>query len=147
MSSVYPFLASASSTTGSTLSLVRGSSWPSPRLESVRKHSFVVLNADDPYVSKMALHTKGKVIFFSVAAENPLIKQHLGAGGTAVFVKRGKVIVASGNEVVKVGNVKNFPATLQGKAAHNIQNILAAVGAAWVLGIPGVEIGQSLSNF
>ncbi len=115
--------------------------------ESVRKHSFVVLNADDPYVSKMALHTKGKVIFFSVAAENPLIKQHLGAGGTAVFVKRGKVIVASGNEVVKVGNVKNFPATLQGKAAHNIQNILAAVGAAWALGIPGVEIGQSLSNF
>jgi len=115
--------------------------------EAVRKHSFVVLNADDPYVAKMSAHTKGKIVFFSVANENSLIRQHLGAGGAAVFIRRGRVIVAVGSEVTRVGSIKSFPVTLEGKAVHNVQNVLAAVGAAWALGIPGEEIGNHLQSF
>lgn len=115
--------------------------------EAVRKHSYVILNADDPYVVKMAAHTKGKVVFFSTEPESAMVRQHLGAGGAAVFIRRGRVIVAVGDRVIRVGSVKSFPVTLDGKAAHNVQNVLAAVGAAWALGIPGSEIGEHLQSF
>lgn len=116
--------------------------------EAVRKHSYVILNADDAYVVKIASRSiKGKIIFFSMQEQNPLLKQHLGAGGVGVFIKRGKVIVAIGDTVVRVGNIKEFPITSQGRAVHNVQNVLAAVGAAWALGIPGKEIGRALSRF
>lgn len=48
---------------------------------------------------------------------------------------------------MRVGNVKSFPITLDGRATHNVQNLLAAVGSAWALGVSGEEIGQSLSGF
>ncbi|MDA8440809.1 MAG: cyanophycin synthetase [Peptococcaceae bacterium] len=115
--------------------------------EAVRKHSYVVLNADDVYVAKMASHTKGKVIFFSLGEENPVIKQHLGTGGSAVFIKKGRIIVATGADAVGIGAFRSFPVTLAGKALHNVQNVLAAVGAAWALGIPASEIKRSLLNF
>ncbi len=115
--------------------------------EAVKRHSYVVLNADDPYVARMAAHTIGKVIYFSCKTDNPLVKQHLGAGGIAVFIKRGKVILAIGNKVIKIGNTKVFPATFAGKALHNVQNILAAVGAAWGLGISAEEIRNALTSF
>ncbi len=115
--------------------------------KAVRKHSYVVLNADDPYVANIGARTKGRVIFFSMAPDNPVVKQHLGAGGTAVFIKRGKIIVAIGNEVVRIGNLRSFPITLDGKARHNVQNILATVGAAWALGIPSEKISHSLAVF
>ncbi|HEX3016033.1 MAG TPA: cyanophycin synthetase [Desulfobacteria bacterium] len=115
--------------------------------EAVGRHSCVVLNADDPYVNKMATHTKGKVIFFSAIPENPLVKQYLGTGGTAVFIKRGRIIIAVGNQVFRVGNVKGFPATLDGRAAHNVQNLLAAVAASWALGFSSEDISKYLSDF
>ena len=115
--------------------------------EVVKPHSYVVLNADDPHVVRMARHTKGRVIFFSTAKDNIHVRKHLGIGGTAVFVLRGTILVCSGSQSYRICSVKQIPITWDGKAKHNLQNALASVAAGWALGLSAVAIRNSLQDF
>ncbi len=115
--------------------------------EVVMPHSYVVLNADDPYVVQMAKRTQGRVIFFSTEKDNIHIRKHLGKGGTAVFVRRGTILLCQGSEVFRICSVKQIPVTWDGKAKHNIQNTLAAIASGWALGIGTATIRDSLQEF
>ncbi|OLN34085.1 cyanophycin synthetase [Desulfosporosinus metallidurans] len=115
--------------------------------EVVRPHSYVVLNADDPYVVQMAQRTKGRVIFFSTEKDNIHVRKHLGVGGTAVFVRRGMILLCQGSESFRICSVKQIPVTWEGKAKHNVQNALAAIAAGWALGLSAVTIRHSLQHF
>ncbi|MDR3600108.1 MAG: cyanophycin synthetase [Desulfosporosinus sp.] len=115
--------------------------------EVVKPYSYVVLNADDPYVVTMARRTKGKVIFFSTEKDNFHVRKHLGLGGTAVFVRRGVILICQGCQSFRICSVKQIPVTWEGKAKHNIQNALAAVAAGWALGLSAVAIRNSLQDF
>ena len=115
--------------------------------EVVKPHSYVVLNADDTQVVHMAKRTKGKVIFFSAEKDNFHVRKHLGLGGTAVFVRRGMILICQGSQSFRICSVKQIPVTWEGKAKHNIQNALAAVAAGWALGLSAVSIRNSLQDF
>ncbi|TGE34069.1 cyanophycin synthetase [Desulfosporosinus sp. Sb-LF] len=115
--------------------------------EIVKPHSYVVLNADDPYVVNMAKRTKGRVILFSTEKDNNHVRKHLGLGGTAVFLNRGMILLCQGSQSCRICSVKQIPATLEGKALHNIQNALAAVAAGWALGLSATAIRNSLQDF
>lgn len=115
--------------------------------EVVQSHSYVVLNADDPHVLPMARRTKGKVILFSLDKDNIHVRKHLGLGGTAVFLRRGIILLCQGDQSYRVGNVKNLPVTWEGKAKHNVQNVLAAVAAGWALGLKLEVLTKSLGRF
>ncbi len=115
--------------------------------EVVRPHSYVILNADDPYVVRMSKRTKGRVILFSTEKDNIHVRKHLGVGGTAVFVRRGMILLCQGSQSSRICSVKQIPATLEGKAKHNIQNALASVAAGWALGLSAMTIRNSLQGF
>lgn len=115
--------------------------------EVVRPHSYVVLNADDPLVVQMAKRTKGRVIYFSTEKDNIRVRKHLGVGGTAVFVRRGTILLCQGSKSCRICSVKEIPATWDGKAKHNIYNVLAAVAAGWALGLTAGAIKDSLQDF
>ncbi len=115
--------------------------------EVVKPHSYVVLNADDPQVIQMAKRTKGRVIFFSTEKDNICVRKHLGFGGTAVFVRRGMILLCQGSRSYRICSVKQIPVTWDGKAQHNIHNVLASVAAGWALGLSAVAIRNSLQNF
>ena len=115
--------------------------------EVVKPHSYVVLNADDPHVVQMAQRTQGRVIFFSTEKDNIHIRKHLGKGGTAVFVRRGMILLCQGSQVFRICSVKQIPVTWDGKANHNIQNTLAAIASGWALGISTEAIRDSLQEF
>ncbi|KLU62062.1 cyanophycin synthetase [Peptococcaceae bacterium CEB3] len=115
--------------------------------EVVKPHSYVVLNADDPYVLKMAGRTNGKVILFSQHKDNIHVRKHLGRGGGAVFVRRGVILYCQGSQSYRICGVRQLPITLGGRARHNAENALAAVAAAWALGLSAESIRQSLGNF
>lgn len=115
--------------------------------EVVRPHSYVVLNADDPLVAQMAKRTKGRVIYFSAEKDNICVRKHLGKGGTAVFVRRGVILLCQGSNCCKICSVKQIPVTWNGLAKHNIHNVLASVAAGWALGLSAVAIRNSLQNF
>lgn len=115
--------------------------------EVVMPHSYVVLNADDPYVAQMAKRTQGRVIFFSTEKDNIHIRKHLAKGGTAVFIRRGIILLCQGTQIFRICSVKQIPVTWEGKARHNIQNSLAAIAAGWALGIDTATIRDSLQGF
>jgi cyanophycin synthetase len=115
--------------------------------EVVKPHSYVILNADDPYVVKMARRTKGRVVFFSMERDNIHVRKHLGIGGTAVFVRRGVILLCQGSKTFRICSVKQIPVTWEGRAKHNIQNALAAIAAGWALGLSSAVIRGSLQGF
>ena len=115
--------------------------------EVVKPHSYVVLNADDPLVVQMAKRTKGRVIYFSTEKDNIWVRKHLGIGGTAVFVRRGTILLCQGSRSYRICSVKQIPVTWNGLAKHNIHNVLAAVAAGWALGLSALAIRSSLQNF
>lgn len=115
--------------------------------EVVRPHSYVILNADDPLVVQMAKRTKGRVIYFSTEKDNVFIRKHLGMGGTGVFVRRGMILLCQGSRSYRICSVKQIPVTWDGKAKHNIHNVLASVAAGWALGLSAEAIRNSLKNF
>ncbi|HUX46810.1 MAG TPA: Mur ligase family protein, partial [Desulfosporosinus sp.] len=115
--------------------------------EVVKPHSYVVLNADDPQVVLMAKRTKGRVIYFSTEKNNICVRKHLGIGGTAVFVRRGTILLCQGSRSYRICTVKQIPVTWNGLAKHNIYNVLASVAAGWALGLSAAAIQNSLQNF
>lgn len=115
--------------------------------EVVKPHSYVVLNADDPHVVRIAQRTKGRIIFFSTEKDNIHIRKHLGKGGTAIFVRRGMILLCQGSQIYRICSVKQIPVTWDGKAKHNIYNALAAIASGWALGISTEAIRDSLQEF
>ena len=115
--------------------------------EQVRRHSYVVLNADDHHVAGLASQTKGRVVLFSTKIQNRKVCRHLAFGGTAVVVEKGRILICSGGDSSFVSHLSKIPLTWGGKALHNVQNVLAAVGACWALGYSAAQIRRAVCGF
>lgn len=109
------------------------------QVDLVLPEGAAVLNADDPLVADMAQLCDGEVIFFSTDPASELLASHLKEGGRAVFLRDGDLIQAEGERQCKVSSVDAIPLTENGAVAYQVENVLAAVGAAWALGI-GPEV-------
>jgi cyanophycin synthetase len=101
-----------------------------------------VLNADDPLVAEMGDASKGAVLYFTLAPENPVVAAHVAAGGKAVWLADGGIVLAEGDfrhvaadltELHQPGGGEVYP-----------ENVLAAIGAAWAHGRTPQQISQSL---
>ncbi len=116
--------------------------------EAVKDKGFLVLNADDTYVSKMAkANPKAQVIFFSRDCKNHTIKRHLSLGGKAIYEKNNMIYLAEGDKVSPIVSLSKVPFTLNGAANHNVENTLASVGALLVFGLDKKIIKKGLQDF
>lgn len=116
-------------------------------IEVVRATGVSVLNADDPVVVGLKKRAAGRVIYFSMDPENTTVSQHLTAGGTAVLVEDGGVVIRSPEPTIHVLPVLSAPITLQGVANFNTANVLAAVAALHGMGTPVQVIRNGISTF
>jgi len=105
------------------------------------------LNADDALVSEMSAHVKAKVAYFSMNPTNPVILDHLEAGGVAAVFEDGYIAIRMGSWTLRVEKVLNIPLTLEGKATFMIQNVLPATLACYLWGIKMDDIRAGLSGF
>lgn len=115
--------------------------------ETVRPGGVALLNAEDASAPAMAARVKGEVAYFSLQADHPLIRRHLGAGGRAYFQQNGILYGACGAFARKLIAVDKIPIALGGIADHNVQNALIAAAAADCLGLPLKLIRQGLMSF
>ncbi len=106
-----------------------------------------VLNAADPVVAGMAGQCKGRVLYFALDPGHPVIVQHRAEGGAAVFVRDGFAVVADGGQERPVVRVDRVPLTFGGRVGFQIENLLAAIGAAYALGIPAGSIERRAEDF
>jgi cyanophycin synthetase len=121
-------------------------------VEAVPRHGHAVLNADDPLVVEMRRACSGQVIYFSMAeTPSPLVTDHCRRGGTAVLLDRSElgdmITIVHGRRRMPLAHTHLLPATFGGRAAMNVQNAMAAVGAAYAAGAHLHDIRQGLRTF
>ncbi|GAB4171321.1 MAG: hypothetical protein Fur005_33080 [Roseiflexaceae bacterium] len=123
-------------------------------VEVVRKDGASVLNADDPLVSDMAGRAGGRIVYFSMhggESASDLLKDHIAKGGTAVVLQPGvrgdMIAIYDAEQYIPLLWTHLIPATLEGKAMHNVANALAATAIAYARGISVENIKQGLRTF
>lgn len=94
-----------------------------------------VLNADDALVAEMAPLCDGDVIFFGSSRNLPTIVEHRAQGKRAVFVHEGSLVLATGQDEVALVELSAIPLVAAGQDDSQVGWVLAAVGAAWALGL------------
>lgn len=112
----------------------------------------IVLNVDDERCAKMAAEFPSvRKILFSMQPEFSAIRQHVGAGDAAIFVKTteaGEVIALSaGGEEAVLLPIAELPSCMGGIARHNIANAMAAAGLALGLGVSPDVIAAGLRDY
>jgi cyanophycin synthetase len=124
-------------------------------VEAVPRNGFAVLNADDPLVAKMARSCSGDVVWFSMASPGSVVAKriddHCRRGGRAVVLEHGDlgdmIVIRHGRRSMQLAWTHLLPATFAGKAVMNVQNAMAAAGAAFAAGAPLHDIRQGLRSF
>ncbi len=112
-----------------------------------------VLNADDALCLQMADYcTASKLCYVTMNRNHPLVREHIQAGGTALVLEHG----INGNMITLYDeNGHNIPllwthlipATLEGRALHNVQNAMFAAAMAYHLHIDLENIRHGLRTF
>lgn len=111
-----------------------------------------VLNADDTRCLKMADYTQAKhLCYVTMTTDHLLVREHIRAGGRAVGLEEG----VNGNMITLYDHGAHIPllwthlipATLEGRALHNVQNALFAAGMAFSMGLKLEDIRHGLRTF
>ena len=119
----------------------------------VKREGHAVLNADDPLVAAMRHRTAADVVLFSAApeGENELFEDHLTRNGIAARVEsdggRDTFVIRRGRLRIPIAAVRDVPLMLGGAARFQMQNILAAMLAAYVQGMRYDDIRAGLLSF
>ena len=111
-----------------------------------------VLNADDIHCLRMADHTEAKrIAYFTMNPKNDLVRQHIQAGGLAAVLEEGingqMITLYDDRNHIPLLWTHLIPATLEGKALHNVQNAMAAAVVAYAQGIKLQNVRQGLRTF
>ncbi|MEM9002350.1 MAG: cyanophycin synthetase [Cyanobacteria bacterium P01_F01_bin.86] len=115
--------------------------------EAVHADGYAVLNADDERVAAMADRVVGKVAYFSMDPQNPLVQDHIRQGGIAAVYDDGHIVILQQDWVHRIEKAERVPLTLGGRAPFMIANALAASLAAFVQGITVEQIRAALRSF
>ena len=111
-----------------------------------------VLNADDPLTLRMSGYTDAaSICYVTMTPQHQLVREHVRAGGRACALEAG----VNGQMITlydKGGHMPLLwthliPATLEGRATHNVQNAMFAAALAFSLGIKLDAIRQGLRTF
>ena len=117
------------------------------QVDIVLPDGVAVLNAHDPLVLRMAALCDGSVILFGLDPEIPAITEHRDQGGRAVFVRYGRLVMATGRDEVTLVEVASIPLLHSGAPSYQVENVLAAVGVAWALGMSQELIRAGIETF
>jgi len=116
-------------------------------IEAVHKSGYGVLKANDPLTAEMAEKCKGRVIFFAIDENDPVLTDHRFKGRRVVFVRNGMIVIAEGAEETALTTLDKIPLTHQGRILFQVENVLASVAACWGVGLSIPQIVIGLESF
>jgi cyanophycin synthetase len=111
-----------------------------------------VLNADDELCLRMADYTEAEnLCYVTMNPAHSLVKEHIRAGGRAMVLEQG----IYGDMITLYDNGTHFqllwthliPATMEGKATHNVQNAMFAAALAFGMNKSLEDIRHGLRTF
>ena len=115
-------------------------------VQNVSPTGYAVLNAADPIVADMAAACPGKIIFFAADRHHPLMATHRAQGHRVVYVDGLMLVAAEGARVERIP-LQGVPLTRGGAISFQVENVMAAVAAAWAAGVNWETIKSGLASF
>jgi len=111
-----------------------------------------VLNADDPLCLQMADHTDAKhVCYVTMNSGHELVREHIQAGGRGIVLEAGMtgqmITLYDHGAHIPLLPAHLIPATLDGRAMHNVQNAMFAAAMAFSMGLKLENIRHGLQTF
>ncbi len=103
--------------------------------ENQQPEDFLILNAEDKPTQMVAAKTKAQIYWFS--SRRPIKQGAFVYGESIVFIPR------EGGKTEPIMPVAEIPL----KGSHNVENVLAAVCAARLAGVPAEKIRASVASF
>ena len=115
-------------------------------VQNVANTGYAVLNAADPIVADMAATCPGKIIFFAADRHHPLMATHRAQGKRTVYIDGPMLVAAEGAWVERIP-LQGVPVTRGGSISFQVENVMAAVAAAWGAGLNWDTIKRGLASF
>jgi cyanophycin synthetase len=111
-----------------------------------------VLNADDPNVIKMGAHTDAKhLCYVTMNPQHVVVREHVRAGGRACALEAGvngqMITLYDKGRHIPLMWTHLIPATLEGRATHNVMNAMFAAAIAFSMDLKLDAIRQGLRTF
>jgi len=111
-----------------------------------------VLNADDVLCLQMADYTDAETVcYVTMNPSHALVKQHIRAGGQAFVLEEGMnghmITIYDKEQHTPLLWTHLIPATIEGRALHNVQNAMFAAALAYNLDISLEDIRHGLRTF
>lgn len=115
-------------------------------VQNVADNGVAVLNAADPIVVEMAANCRGAVTFFTADRQHPVMAAHRAQGHRTVHVEEGMLVATDGKSRHEVC-LADVSITRNGTIGFQVENVMAAVAAAWGVGIDWNAIRAGLKTF
>src|SRR6478752_3021687 len=121
-----------------------------PKVEVARDTA--ILNADDPLCLKMGDYTSAKhLCYVTMDPTHALVGEHIRAGGRGVVLESGikgqMITIYDHGAHIPLLWTHLIPATLEGRALHNVQNAMFAAAMAFSMGLKLEDIRHGLRTF
>ena len=119
------------------------------QVDVVLPQGAAVLNADDAEVLELANYSDGQVILYRLDADSPSVAAHRSRKGRAVLARGNDIVLATGGDetVLLSLSAPDFSSLASDLPADVRPHVLAAVAAAWALGVPTSLIRGGLLRF
>ncbi len=115
-------------------------------VQNVAPDGAAVLNACDPRVADMATHCPGSVIFFAHDMHHPVAAAQRAQGKRLVFRDGADIVAVEGAFEMRIP-LRDIPLTRGGLIGFQVENAMAAIGAAWALNLDWTVIRAGLAGF
>lgn len=115
--------------------------------EAVKINGYVVINGDDKISISILGRFKCNLIIFSKYKSNEIMLANIKNGGYGIYMDEDNLIVQKGTKIQKLIEIDNIAITMKGIIKYNIENAMAACGAAIGLGVNHDIIRKSLMSF
>ncbi|MBA4111449.1 MAG: cyanophycin synthetase [Leptothrix sp. (in: Bacteria)] len=115
-------------------------------VQNVSRDGYAVLNAADPNVSAMASKAVSEIIFFAQDHHHPVMATHRAQNKRTVFVDGDAIVAAQGAWRERI-LLRDIPITRNGTIGFQVENVLAAVAAAWGVGLDWDAVRSGLASF
>jgi cyanophycin synthetase len=113
------------------------------QVDVILPEGVAVLNAADERVAGLAELCDGGVIYYAADETNPILAAHRQNGERVVFARDGRIVLAAGEQETPLIAL----AAMKPSTVKYPENVLAAVAAAWALGVPSDLLCGGLRAF
>ncbi|MGV3741788.1 MAG: Mur ligase family protein, partial [Burkholderiaceae bacterium] len=115
-------------------------------VQNVAPDGTAVLNATDPNVANMASSCPGSITYFAQDCNHPVLATHRAQGKRVVYVDGDAIVATEGKNQHRIP-LAQIPLTRNGQIGFQVDNAMAAIGAAWALNMDWQIIEDALQTF